>query len=104
MYNEAFPLSEDKIRQKNRKSWLGDGKEEEGTVLQKGQGVKETLGDANADERGLGLQGGQVDVHEGIMARFQNELGDISNEAFPLSEDKRKQKDRKKSWLDDPQF
>jgi|TARA_B110001454_G_scaffold71153_1_gene69201 hypothetical protein len=38
------------------------------------------------------------------MARFQNELGDISNEAFPLSEDKRKQKDRKKSWLDDPQF
>jgi hypothetical protein len=36
MYNEAFPLSEDKIRQKNRKSWLGDGKEEEGTVLQKG--------------------------------------------------------------------
>jgi hypothetical protein len=38
------------------------------------------------------------------MAHFRNELRDISNEAFPLSEDKRKQKDRKKSWLDNPQF
>jgi hypothetical protein len=26
------------------------------------------------------------------------------NEAFPLSEDKMTQKDKEKSWLDDPQF
>jgi hypothetical protein len=41
---------------------------------------------------------------EGNMAHFRNELGDKANEAFPLTEDKKKKKDREKAWLDDPQF
>jgi uncharacterized protein YhfF len=34
------------------------------------------------------------------MGLFQNKLGDIYDEAFHLTEDKRKQKERKKSWLE----
>jgi hypothetical protein len=37
-------------------------------------------------------------------ARFRNEFRDMYNVAFPVKEDKRKQKDRKKPWLDDPEF
>jgi hypothetical protein len=44
-----------------------------------------------------------VDV-EGNVARFRNKFRDIYNEVFPVTEDKRKQKDREKPWLDDPQF
>jgi hypothetical protein len=44
-----------------------------------------------------------VDV-EGNVARFQNELRDIYNEVFLVADDKRKQKDMEKPWLDDPHF
>jgi len=33
---------------------------------------------------------------EDYVACFRNELGDIYNETFPLTEDKRKQKDRER--------
>jgi len=38
------------------------------------------------------------------VARFRNEFRDVYNEVFPLTEDKRKPKDKEKPWLDDPQF
>jgi hypothetical protein len=41
---------------------------------------------------------------EGNVACFRNELGDLYNETFPLTEDKRSQKDREMPWIDDPQF
>jgi hypothetical protein len=41
---------------------------------------------------------------EDNVARFRNEFRDVYNEVFPLTEDKRKQKDKEKPWLDDPQF
>jgi hypothetical protein len=41
---------------------------------------------------------------EDNMARFRNEFRDVCNEVFPLTEDKRKPKDKEKPWLDDPQF
>ena len=36
------------------------------------------------------------DFREDYVACFRNELGDIYNETFPLTEDKRKQKDRER--------
>jgi hypothetical protein len=41
---------------------------------------------------------------EDNAARFRNEFRDLYNVAFPVKEDKRKQKDRVKPWLDDPEF
>jgi hypothetical protein len=41
---------------------------------------------------------------EDNAARFRNEFRDLYNVAFPVKEDKRKQKDREKLWLDDPKF
>jgi hypothetical protein len=41
---------------------------------------------------------------ENNMAQFRNEFRDMYNVAFPVVEDKRKQKDRDKPWLDDPNF
>jgi hypothetical protein len=37
-----------------------------------------------------------------VEGNIRNKLWDIYNEAFPLTEDKRKQKEREKSWLDNP--
>jgi hypothetical protein len=37
-------------------------------------------------------------------ARFRNEFRDMYNVAFPVREDRKKKKDRKKPWLDDPGF
>ena len=39
---------------------------------------------------------------ESNVACFWNELGDMYNEIFPLTEDKRRQKDREMPWIDDP--
>ena len=44
-----------------------------------------------------------LDVEDNA-ARFRNEFRDLYNVAFPVTEDKRGQKDREKPWLDDPQF
>jgi hypothetical protein len=41
---------------------------------------------------------------EGNVACFRNELEDMYNEIFPLTEDKRRQKDKEMLWIDDPQF
>jgi hypothetical protein len=41
---------------------------------------------------------------EDNAARFRNEFRDLYNVAFPVKEDKRKQKDREKPWLDEPEF
>jgi hypothetical protein len=38
------------------------------------------------------------------VAHFQNEIGVMYNEAFFFTEDKRRQKDMRKPWLDDTQF
>jgi hypothetical protein len=41
---------------------------------------------------------------EDNAAWFRNEFRDLYNVAFPVREDKKKQKDREKPWLDDPEF
>jgi hypothetical protein len=41
---------------------------------------------------------------EDNAARFRNEFRELYNVAFPVKEDKKKQKDREKPWLDDPEF
>jgi hypothetical protein len=41
---------------------------------------------------------------EDNAARFRNKFRDMYNVAFPVVEDKRRQKDREKPWLDDPEF
>jgi hypothetical protein len=38
------------------------------------------------------------------VAQFWNKFQDMYNVAFPVVEDRRKQKDREKPWLDDPEF
>ena len=38
------------------------------------------------------------------VARFRNEFRDVYNEVFSVFENKKKQKDREKPWLDDPDF
>jgi hypothetical protein len=41
---------------------------------------------------------------EDNATRFRNEFRDLYNVAFPVKEDERKQKEREKPWLDDPEF
>jgi hypothetical protein len=80
----------------------GRGQDEELRCNQRRKVTEERMADFTLvleswDWRVLGVMGVEDNV-----ARFRNKFRDIYNEVFPLTEDKRKRKE--KPWLDDPRF